>query len=239
MEAGLSTLCAICSHTAADAPSRICNICRGKATDNLKYLGIAAKRFPKMLMPGSMPERIGSGSKSTESSPPLNLEILNLMGPDRPNRSLASSSFQEDQVGELSLLSVLGAWQRVWHREGAPGVAPVTPCRDVAAAVTWLTDRQQWACTSLEPYPDFAKEIGRMARVCLAMMNEEQSHTVKIGECPVELDDDFCGTMLSVRTDAEEISCRSCQSSWPKYVWETLGRAIQEAQQLRRARAAV
>lgn len=223
-----TSLCAACGYHEADAPSRVCTTCRSKVTQNLKFLNIASKRFPAMLMPGSMPERIGSGSKSTESAPPLNIEILNLLGPDRPNRSPYSSP--EDQCGELSVLSVLGAWQRVFQREGSFSDAPSVPCRNAEAAVTWLIERQQWACTSLGPYPEYAKEIARLARICLSLMNVEQVRTVKIGACPVEVEEDeTCGTILTVRTDAEEISCGSCRSSWPRSVWESLGKAISGA----------
>lgn len=95
-----------------------------------------------------------------------------------------------------------------------------------------------WSVCNLEPYPDYHKEITRLARVCLTLMAEDMPHTVKIGPCPTPVDEEFCGTILTAHTDAEEIACRSCQASWTKQYWPKLGAAVEQVKEIKAQRRA-
>lgn len=158
-----------------------------------------------------------------------------MLGQDRPN---CSPSSPDDQSGELSMLSLLGAWQRLIHREEGSANPPVTPCRDAEKAAGWLMRHHHWSVCNLEPYPDYHKEITRLARVCLTLMAEDMPHTVKIGNCPTPVDEEFCGTVLTAHTDAEEIICRSCQTSWTKQYWPKLGAAVEQVKEIKAQRRA-
>ena len=90
---------------------------------------------------------------------PANLDAVDLSGPSRQgSRALHARGvlgLDEDQIGHLSVATVLDTWVRDWASYRTEGL----PDPQVPLLTCWLLDRWDWACEVHPAIDEFAEEI--------------------------------------------------------------------------------
>lgn len=165
----------------------------------------------------------GSVSGSRTAPVPPRLDVLALVGPGGVAARL--------QAIEDSWRQALG-WQIPVRDDGVRVFASwrSDPSRAVPARVRFLADNLLWACSSYESVGQDIDELRRLHGECKALVGgERKAGRVKIGVCPVRVDDRPCGAALTATADSHRVRCSGCGARW-----ETLGewrelRATQEA----------
>jgi hypothetical protein len=109
------------------------------------------------MIPGQTQGQRVSGSR--EAPLPLRVDPLDLT---LPARAAAIHDVLGDQIGHLSVASVLDSWVREWRetrdmRETPPGAT-------VAELAGWLGNRLDWACSLHPAVDEFAREIRQLHR---------------------------------------------------------------------------
>jgi hypothetical protein len=108
-------------------------------------------QIANVLPPGPIAGRSNAPrvSGSRDSGGPARLDLLG------PADIRTVHDVHGDQIGYVSVRSVLGSWAREWaelRRESEP--API-----VAAQCRWLGDRIEWACDEHPAVDEFAREF--------------------------------------------------------------------------------
>jgi hypothetical protein len=159
--------------------------------------------------------RRGGSTTSGSKTPPIppRLDVLNLVGPGGAAARL--------QAIEDSWRRILGWTIAPWR--GSPREA-------VPAHALFIANNLLWACESYEEVGQDIDDLRRLHSECKALVDgERKAGRVRIGVCPIRLDNGPCGTALTASADSHRVRCGSCGTRW-----ETLGewrelRAAQEA----------
>ena len=106
--------------------------------------------------------------------------------PLRPADSRALMLPAGDQIGELSVASVLDSWVRDWI--DVRGQREHAPAANVLTMVDWLGKRVDWACDRHPAVDEFADEIHRLLWACRRLAGElepqpERCHGVPCSRC--------------------------------------------------------
>ena len=103
-------------------------------------------------------------SGTFEAPLPLRVEPLDLAMPARvPNPSPAARTWPQDQLGRLSVASVLDSWVRDWRDTRGRGEHAPEPT--VAVLAEWLNNRLDWACDEHPAVDDYAAELRDLVTV--------------------------------------------------------------------------
>jgi hypothetical protein len=199
----------------AEAGRWACRPCEDATTTRILELPALYQQLDTTaaLMRGAA--RTGHGGSGSKTPPiPPRLEVLALVGPG----------------GVAARLSAIeDAWRSVLGWTVAPWRG--SPAQTVPHLVEFLRNNLLWACSSYEEVgqdiDDLRKLHGEMKALAAG---ERRPGSVKIGVCPVRVDDVNCGTVLTARADSHRVHCGSCGRRW-----ETLG----EWRELRAAQDAV
>jgi hypothetical protein len=158
-------------------------------------------------------QRTGGGSSGSRTPPiPPRLEVLSLVGPGGVAARLSAI--------EDSWRSALGWTVAPWRGSPAQAVPQLTQ---------FLANNLLWACSSYEEIGQDIDELWRLHGECTAIVNDERRPgRVKIGNCPVKVDEQLCWTPLTARADSHRVNCGACGARW-----ETLGewRELRSAQE--------
>lgn len=135
-------------------------------------------------------------------------------------------------------LASIAGWARLVREERSLDVAPdrmrdTVPAGRVSMARELATLRFHWEWIMGQPWvDDFAAEM-RDLLAALRRVGRLDAPELRIGKCPVVLVllelgngdtiDLDCGASLRVRTDATEVRCRNCGTTWPRDRWHELG----------------
>lgn len=226
--------------------AQVCQRCRDRMDADLDRLPDLTAQlpaaFPKTTRPGTNGSRIRSTPQSSE---PINWSPYDLTLPaDMRKRELlarAALGLDSDQIGDLSVATILDTWARDWITHDFvdndylpdPHVYPL--CR-------WLADRLGEACDRHPNIDEFADEICSLARTVAAVGRTDHSKGEKIGRCPALLRDETrCGAQLRVDPYVDQIQCGRCGTRWDRRKGEWLKLAsdqITAADDLRLARDA-
>lgn len=194
---------------------QICRPCEDKTRVRLTELPVLFRRLntTAALMRGA--SRTGSGGSGTKAPPiPPRLEVLALVG---PGGVAARLSAVED-----SWRQALGWTVAPWRGSAA---------QTVPHLVTFLLNNLPWAADSYGSVGQDIDDLRRLHAECTAIVNDEQRPgRIKIGNCPVKVDEQLCWTPLTARADSHRVRCDACGTRW-----ETLG----EWRELRAAQDAV
>lgn len=138
----------------------------------------------------------------------------------------------------LSLAAVGGVATRLrdiedsWRRALGWTVAPWrgNPGEAVPKHIEFLANNLPWAVENYEPIGQDAEEIRRLHAECgIALDPSKRGSRVRIGACPVTLDNGPCGQPLTASTASARIRCNTCGAEWPDMAaWRDL-RHAQEA----------
>jgi hypothetical protein len=158
--------------------------------------------------------RTGAGTSGSKTPPiPPRLDVLNLVGPGGVAARLAAI--------EDSWRQTLGWTIAPWR--GSPREA-------VPVHTRFIANNLLWACESYEEVGQDIDDLRRLHGECKALVDgERKAGRVQIGNCPVRVGDEPCGTPLTATADSHRVRCSGCGARW-----ETLGewrelRAAQEA----------
>ncbi|MGW5173143.1 hypothetical protein ACWERY_02095 [Streptomyces sp. NPDC004082] len=193
----------------------ICRPCEDKTRARLAELPRLFRRLDTTaaLMRGA--NRTGSGGSGTKTPPiPPRLEVLALIGPG-------------------GVAARLSAVEDSWRQALGWTVAPWrgSPAQAIPHLVTFLLNNLPWAAGSYESVGQDIDDLRRLHAECAAIVSDERKPgRVKIGNCPVRVDDRLCWKPLTARADSHRVHCGACGTRW-----ETLG----EWRELRAAQDAV
>lgn len=165
------------------------------------------------LMRGA--RRSGAGTSGSKTPPiPPRLEVLALVGPG----------------GVAARLSAIeDAWRQVLGWTVAPWRG--SPAQAIPELAGFLANNLLWACSSYEEVGQDIEDLRRLHAECKAIVaDERRPGRVKIGLCPVTLDDGGpCGAQLTATAASHRVHCGQCGTRWETLgEWRTL-RAAQEA----------
>lgn len=103
----------------------------------------------------------GKVSGSAHPSAPANLAALDLLAAARHGSRAPHArgvlGMDEEQIGDLSVATVLDTWVRDWREVRGRGEGLPEPT--VAALCRWLADRCEWACDEHPAVDEFAAEL--------------------------------------------------------------------------------
>jgi hypothetical protein len=102
---------------------------------------------------GNAGERISGGD--VEAPLPIHEDVYDLMLPVR--LAVTGRAPLPDQIGYLSVATILDSWARDWATTRARSEGVWSP--EVASLVEWLANRLDWACDSHPAVDEFAGEI--------------------------------------------------------------------------------
>ncbi|MFE9432349.1 hypothetical protein ACFYNA_15325 [Streptomyces sp. NPDC006640] len=192
-----------------------CRPCEDKTGVRIAELPALFRRLDTtaLLMRGA--RRIGGGGSGSKTPPiPPRLEVLALVGPG----GVAAR-----------LRDIEDAWRKALGWTVAPWRG--SPAQAVPELVQFLANNLPWAADSYESVGQDIDDVRRLHAECTAIVNDEQRPgRVKIGNCPVKVDERLCWTPLTARADSHRVRCETCGTRW-----ETLG----EWRELRAAQDAV
>jgi hypothetical protein len=129
---------------------------------------------------------------------------------------------QETGFGALAFISEWAFTVRTETNASAP-TGRVTMARELTT-IRWNWDHLLQAGW----LSDFADETSQV-NYRLGALRREFARSVPIGNCPIIVDNEPCGTRLRARLDSDTIRCRTCSSEWHRSQWELLGAFIQRA----------
>lgn len=142
--------------------ANVCEPCRSRLRTLIREIDEHYDGLPAQLArSGGVGQRV-SGSR--EAPLPLRVDPLDLMLPARvPNPTDQARKWPTDQLGRLSVASVLYSWTQDWRDVRDRG--ELGPFPAVTLMVSWLLDRLEWACDEHPAIDDFAAEIRDLASV--------------------------------------------------------------------------
>src|SRR5690349_5652729 len=129
--------------------------------------------LPANLAPGRHHGQRVSGSR--EAPLPLRVDPLDLL---MPARAATVHDTYRDQVGQVSIASVLDSWVRDWRDVRDRGEGLPTPT--VVDLARWLGNRLEWAADLHPAVDEFAAELRKM-RGGLAAVVGVKSDRVYVG----------------------------------------------------------
>jgi hypothetical protein len=167
-----------------------------------------------MLMRGA--RRAGGTGSSGSKTPPIppRLEVLALVGPGGVAARL--------QAIEDAWRAALGWTIAPWRGTAAEAMPHL---------VEFLGNNLLWACSSYEEVGQDIDDLRRLHAECKTIVDgDRKPGRVKIGLCPVRVDEGHCATPLTATASSHRVRCGGCGARW-----DTLG----EWRELRAAQDAV
>lgn len=169
----------------------VCDWCRKRVTEDLQAIPANYAALLEHLTPG----RVGGErhAKGYESTPPVNIYALSLMGP-----------------GEDTPLAKLSTWAMDW----AFGRGDAEPEYEMTPVVTWLVVRLEWAFGSHLAIDEFATDVKNITRSLRPFQGRESGEPV--GNCPRKSGDERCNAPLFVDPYVDTIKCHRCGMEWKR-----------------------
>ncbi|MFI5992480.1 hypothetical protein ACIBAC_11585 [Streptomyces sp. NPDC051362] len=191
-----------------------CRPCEDKTALRIAELPALFRRLDTTasLMRGA--RRIGGGGSGSKTPPiPPRLEVLALVGPG-------------------GVAARLRDIEDAWRKALAWTVAPWrgSPAQAVPEHVQFLANNLPWACDAYESVGQDIDDLRRLHAECSAIVNDKPRYgNVKIGLCPVLIEDRRCGEQLYASARSYKTSCSTCLVRWEGDAeWRQL-RAAQES----------
>lgn len=224
--------CICCHRFSPHQAGRVCPTCSASVLSALSQISRAAEVLQDLLQPGSGGPSGRGPSGKPGSRPPLSIHVLSLLGPDQGDDPTDPSP---EQHGSPSILTALGSWARtIWLlRDAQEWGQEEYPARFVSlsTAALWLLRQHAWTERHLPQYADFAYDMKRLSSQIQQAAGDPAPRTLRLGGCPMPVDTAReCGTLLTVTTDAMEIVCGGCGTTWSRWSFRQLGRMIEGKQ---------
>lgn len=201
-------LCVICQYRTPDR-AMVCDGCRRRMEADLVDL---VEEWTKLdPAPGQ-----GSGERITgtrEKPLPARVTVLDLTISNIMVKAVNDP--YRDQAGHIPVVAILDGWARDWAEE----LRQMLPAPTVPNLARWLALRIDWACDTHPAIDEYVAEIRSTLATCRAV-NGITVDTIPIGPCATARDDgNECGYRLRADPYLDNITCRRCQTVWPKRNW--------------------
>lgn len=186
-------------HTARTA----CHPCERRITERLTGIADYYTELPDHLAPGR------SGGNTIRALPgsrlPLNLSVINLLGPGGIADMLGK---QED------------AWRQAldWEPRKWRGNAAQT----LPAVLAFLGNNLLWACTSYDYVDALDRELAQLYSESKAIITGERRRIVRVGCLAVYDDGSMCGEEMRIDVWAPSAKCGSCGARYTREEWMSL-----------------
>lgn len=188
-------ICVVCQKAETEE-GMVCPSDRNRIRHTLDDVYELYAELPDALTRGGTAGPKVSGSK--EMPLPLNVDVLDLMGP--ANAEPVSDQWR-DQTGQIAVAAILDTWVSDWI--DTRGLGERQPIATVANLNGWLLVRLDWACDKHPAIDVFATEIGKLRgamRATLGQTDERPEHMA--APCP------GCDMLTLVRKPgADRIEC--------------------------------
>ena len=191
----------------------VCRPCEDRTATRITELPALFRQLDTTaaLMRGA--RRIGGGSAGSKTPPiPPRLEVLALVGPG-------------------GVAARLSAIEDSWRQALGWTVAPWrgSPTQAIPPLVTFLVNNLPWACDAYESVGQDIEEIRKLHAECTGIVNDKPKYgNVKIGLCPVVIEDRLCAEQLYASARSFKTACSTCRARWEgEEEWRQL-RAAQE-----------
>ena len=216
-----------------DLPAHTCTICRRRQYERAHVCEHCRAGIPGTLaavvelhaeLAHTSPPNTGATERvSGTSTPriPIAVDIIDLAAPASTGEaSEAARQWPQDQIGHISVASVLDSWVRDWADiRGEHLPAPTVPW-----LAQWLTHRLGWACDEHPAVKEFADEIRDLEKTLRRITGVDRDDTQRIGWCRGSHGQP-CGAELRVTPWQDVAECPRCSARWPRVTWLTLRRA--------------
>lgn len=184
MVCGTVESCVICQRRIPRVPNA-CDACRNRVANTLKDIRdmyaellnvnapLPGKDHISLVMPvgNTLPKPIGGRVTGTrENTAPVSLTSVDLTGRVRPRGALTASGGRRwpdgntvdgtDQVGVLSVSTMLDSWVRLWRMRRSRGER--LPAPTVPVLCGWLLARWDEECDGSDGVAQFADDLGHM-----------------------------------------------------------------------------
>lgn len=155
--------CCVCPQLRPGEPRHyerphVCDGCRARLAALLTEVGDNTALLPRELTPGASSEQRVSGSR--EAPLPFRVDALDLL---MPAHTGTVHDTHGDQIGYLSVATILNLWARDWCDVRGRGERHPPPV--VVELVAWLGNRTEWACDHHGAVDEYAAELSTLARV--------------------------------------------------------------------------
>lgn len=179
-------LCVICQKRPYER-AQVCGPDRGRLPHVLDDI---VDLFPRLAEVLARAQAVGQRvSGSREAPVPVSVDVVDLSGRARNGNATAEAKENpEDQVGHISVPSILDQWVRDWRDEMA--FAQSLPLPTVPELARWLKDRLEWACDRHPAIDEFAAEMVKTRGVLRAIVDLSSTSG----------DDEYC----------DGVVCKSC-----------------------------
>ena len=134
---------------------QVCHRCELREAQRLADIVRMHAQLGAFLEPGTTAVQRVSGSR--EAPLPLRVDALDLAA---PARVVAIRGYFDDQMGEISVATVLDSWVRDWIDVRDRGENLPVPV--VARLGNWLSMRLDWACMDHPAIDEYSDEIGSL-----------------------------------------------------------------------------
>lgn len=210
--------CVVCQRRQYER-AHACKQCRDGIPHILAAVVDLHGQLGQVAPPGSGNNERVSGSSVPRI--PIAVDVVDLAAPARVQEaSEAARQWPQDQIGHISVASVLDAWVRDWADiRGEHLPAPTVPW-----LAQWLTVRLDWACDEHPAVDDFAGEMRDLEKTLRRTTGIDRDDTQRIGWCP-GVHGQPCGAELRVTPWQDVAECPRCSARHPRITWLRLRRA--------------
>lgn len=220
--------CLACGHNLWDTEldRYCCQPCEDGTRTRLKQLPalFAQLNQTAALIPGARKTSGAAPSGSRTAPLPLRLDVIDLVGPG----GIATR-----------LQAIEDSWRQALGRRIQPATDGVrifaswrsNPARAVPGHVEFLVINLQRACEQYESIGQDIDDIRQLHATCTAIVEQKPKiGSVKIGVCPVSIDDGRCAEQLYASARSFKTVCQTCGTTWEGvHEWRQLRAAQQEA----------
>lgn len=194
-------ICVICGRRPYER-AQVCWPDRGRLPHILADIADLYLQLPEVLERGQAAGQRVSGSR--EAPVPVSLDVVDLSASARIGNATAQAKRNpDDQIGHISVPSILDAWVRDWRDEMA--FAQSLPLPTVPELVRWLRDRIEWACDRHPAVDEFAAEMVKTRGILRSILGLTESEP------------DFCDGVvckscdrMALYRDGQYVECDAC-----------------------------
>ncbi len=199
--------CVICQRRPY-ARAQVCDGCRTWLAGQPGLIAELHAGLDDALVPATSGGQRVSGSR--EAPLPLAVDALDL---GLPARAGTITDPYDDQVGHVSVATVLDTWVRDWAGQRREGL----PAADVATLARWLADRTDWACDTHTAVDEYAAELRQLTRTLRVVTGTAQLVVRLPAPCP------DCDLLSLIRADGEDhVRCTECGRLWTEDEYQRL-----------------
>ncbi len=194
-----------------------CEQCLSMLQADLLDIDVLSQHLEEALTP--VKKAGGGGPRKPASRPPVSIAALSMRASSNRhgNDALPPEFLLREWATVWAFLRGVGWGEREYVLTVDSKV--YVPVVGITGLSLWLRDRVEWAAEYLGEFPRFAKEVRRCVEALIPVTGELAGGLARqIGWCPTQVNSDgvLCMAPLMATTWAEEITCNTCNTTYPR-----------------------